>query len=202
MLDLLRDLPALIETVGLIGIFSILFAETGLLIGFFLPGDSLLFTAGFLASQDILPILPLIAGSFLAAVIGDSTGYAIGYRLGQTLYKREDSRFFKREHLTRAHAFYQKHGPKTIVLARFVPIVRTFAPVVAGAAEMHYGTFLTYNVIGGLLWAVGLPLTGYYLGSLIPDVDRYLLPIVLVIIVLSVIPALKELWPAVMKKKG
>lgn len=202
MLDFLHDIPALVEAVGLIGIYAIIFAETGLLVGFFLPGDSLLFTAGFLASQDIIGIVPLVVGCFIAAVVGDSVGYAIGKRLGGTLYRRKDSRFFRHEHLEKAKEFYAKHGPKTIVLARFIPIVRTFAPVVAGAADMNYATFLTYNLLGGLVWAVGIPLAGYYLGSLIPDVDKYLLPIVGVIVVVSVVPALKELWPALMKKKG
>lgn len=194
------DLPAFIQTVGILGTAGIIFAETGLFVGFFLPGDSLLFTAGFLASQDIFNISILVLSTVAAAIIGDSTGYWIGRRLGTRLYNRPDSRFFKKAHLEKAQDFYAKHGPKTVILARFIPIVRTFAPVVAGISRMPYATYLVYSVFGGLLWAGALPLAGYYLGSLIPDVDKYLLPIILLIIVVSLLPALKELWPAIRKK--
>jgi membrane-associated protein len=196
VLDLLKDPILLIKTVGLIGIFLIIFAESGLLIGFFLPGDSLLFTAGVLASGHIpdlqLPLVPLLVGCFLAAVIGDSVGYTFGRRVGRPLFEREDSGLFKKKYITQAQAFYEKHGSKTIVLARFVPIVRTFAPIVAGAAEMKYQTFLAFNLIGGLLWAVGVTLAGYFLGNLIPpeDVDKYLLPIIFLILLISVAPAI------------
>lgn len=182
------DLPALLELVGYAGVFAIVFAESGLLIGFFLPGDSLLFTAGFLASQDVFRIVPLILLCFIAAVSGDSVGYAFGHRIGRKIFTREDSLFFHRQHLLRAERFYAKHGGKTIVLARFLPVVRTFAPILAGVGAMRYARFLAYNVFGGFLWAVGLTLLGYFLGSLIPDIDRYLLPIVLGIIILSVLP--------------
>lgn len=194
------DLPAFIQTVGILGTAGIIFAETGLFVGFFLPGDSLLFTAGFLASQDIFNISILVLSTVTAAIIGDSTGYWIGRRLGTRLYNRPDSRFFKKAHLEKAQDFYAKHGPKTVILARFIPIVRTFAPVVAGISHMPYSTYLMFSVVGGLLWAGALPLAGYYLGSLIPNVDKYLLPIILVIIVLSILPALKEIWPAIRKK--
>jgi membrane-associated protein len=196
VLDLLKDPILLIKTVGLIGIFLIIFAESGLLIGFFLPGDSLLFTAGVLASGHIpdlqLPLVPLLVGCFLAAVIGDSVGYTFGRRVGRPLFEREDSGLFKKKYITQAQAFYEKHGSKTIVLARFVPFVRTFAPIVAGAAEMKYQTFLAFNLIGGLLWAVGVTLAGYFLGNLIPpeDVDKYLLPIIFLILLISVAPAI------------
>ena len=196
VLDLLKDPILLIKTVGLIGIFIIIFAESGLLIGFFLPGDSLLFTAGVLASGRIpdlqLPLVPLLIGCFLAAVIGDSVGYTFGRRIGRPLFEREDSGLFKKKYITQAQAFYDKHGSKTIVLARFVPIVRTFAPIVAGAAEMKYQTFLVFNLVGGLLWACGVSLAGYFLGNLIPpeDVDKYLLPIILLIVLISVAPAI------------
>lgn len=194
------DLSTFIQTVGLVGTAGIIFAETGLFVGFFLPGDSLLFTAGFLASQGIFSITVLVTATVVAAILGDSTGYWIGRRVGASLYNRPDSRFFKRAHLEKAQAFYAKHGPKTVILARFVPIVRTFAPVVAGISRMPYPTYLIFSIVGGLLWAGALPLAGYYLGSMIPNVDRYLLPIILLIIVISILPALKELWPAIRKK--
>jgi membrane-associated protein len=196
ILNLLRDPILLIRTVGLIGIYLIIFAESGLLIGFFLPGDSLLFTAGVFASGHIpgleIPIIPLLVGCFLAAVIGDSVGYAFGRRVGRPLFEREDSGLFKKKYIAQAQAFYEKHGSKTIVLARFVPIVRTFAPIVAGAAEMKYRTFATFNLLGGLLWACGVAIAGYFLGNLIPpeDVDKYLLPIIFVIVLISVAPAI------------
>lgn len=182
------DLAGIIETVGYIGLFGIVFAETGLLIGFFLPGDSLLFTAGFLASQGIFNIYILCFLMFLAAVVGDSVGYIIGHKYGKRLFKKEDSLLFHKDHLERAKAFYEKHGGKTIIIARFMPVVRTFAPVVAGIGDMKYSTFLTYNVIGGVLWAIGLPMLGYILGSSIPDVDKYLLPIIALIVLASVAP--------------
>lgn len=183
------DLTELIKTVGYLGVFGIVFAESGLLIGFFLPGDSLLFTAGFLASQGFLNIWVLTLGSFLAAVVGDSVGYTFGHKVGKRIFHREDSLLFHKDNIVKAQEFYDKHGPITIVIARFMPIVRTFAPIVAGIGDMHYTTFLMFNVLGGLLWAVGLSLAGYFLGSLIPDVDKYLLPIVLIIIFLSVAPS-------------
>lgn len=189
-------------SVGYAGIFAIIFAESGLLIGFFLPGDSLLFTAGFLASVNPLdpsqpPIfsLPaLLVGCFLAAVIGDSVGYTFGRRVGPRLFQREDSILFHKKNVLKAQAFYEKHGGKAIVLARFVPIVRTFAPIVAGVGTMEYRRFLMFNLLGGLLWAVGVTLAGYFLGSVVPDVDRYLLPIVGVIVLISVAPALYHVF--------
>ena len=185
---MLPDLETIVKTVGLFGVWGIIFAESGLLIGFFLPGDSLLFTACFLASQGFFHIALLTIGCFLAAVLGDSTGYAFGRRFGKKLFDRQNSLLFHRENLIAAQEFYKKHGKKTIILARFVPAVRTFAPIVAGIADMEYRTFLSYNLIGGLLWAVGLTMLGYTLGSVVKDVDRYLLPIVGLIIILSVAP--------------
>lgn len=182
------SLTELIPTLGYVGIAAIVFAESGLLIGFFLPGDSLLFTAGFLASQQIFDIRILTTLSCIAAVVGDSVGYAFGHSVGKKLFKKENSLFFHKDHLIKARAFYEKHGKKTIVLARFLPVVRTFAPIVAGMGDMHYPTFAAFNIIGGLLWAVGLTLAGYFLGNLVPDVDRYLIPIIALIIVLSVAP--------------
>ena len=181
-------LDTLLPAIGYLGIFVIVFAESGLLIGFFLPGDSLLFTAGFLASQNVFDIRILALLCFTAAVIGDSVGYAIGHKLGRKLFRKPDSFFFHPDHLIRAEKFYEKHGKKTIILARFLPVIRTFAPVVAGIGNMKYKTFLAYNIIGGFLWAVLLPFAGYYLGKTIPDVDKYLLPIIGLIIVLSVLP--------------
>jgi membrane-associated protein len=183
------DLPQLVQTVGYIGVFAIVFAESGLLIGFFLPGDSLLFTAGFLASQGFFNVALLAIGCFIASVVGDSVGYAFGHKVGKRLFQKKDSLLFNKDHLAKAHAFYEKHGKKTIILARFMPLIRTFAPIVAGMADMHYPTFLTYNVIGGLLWAVGVTFAGYFLGQLIPDVDKYLLPIIVLIVFVSVAPS-------------
>lgn len=182
--NLLEILPA----IGYVGILAIVFAESGLLIGFFLPGDSLLFTAGFLASQNIFNIWIIAIGTFIAAVVGDSVGYTFGHKVGRRLFHKKDSLFFHKDNLQKAEEFYEKHGKKTIILARFLPVVRTFAPIVAGIGNMEYSTFLSFNIIGGFLWAIGLSLTGYFLGSLIPDVDKYLLPIILVIIIISVAP--------------
>jgi membrane-associated protein len=180
----------LIKTGGYLLVFGFVYAESGLLIGFFLPGDSLLFTAGFLASleEPVFSLPILLIGCFLAAVLGDSTGYMFGRRVGRKLFQREDSLFFHKKNLLRAQEFYEKHGAITIVIARFMPIVRTFAPIVAGIGTMHYRRFVEFNIIGGLLWACGVTLAGYFLGNVIPDVDRYLLPIVAVIILVSVAP--------------
>jgi membrane-associated protein len=196
------DLPSLIRSVGYIGLFGIVFAESGLLLGFFLPGDSLLFTAGFLASQGYFDIAVLVLLCFVAAVLGDNFGYAFGKRVGPRIFRREDSLLFNKHNLEHARVFYEKHGGKTIILARFMPMIRTFAPILAGVGKMKYATFFFYNLAGGVLWAIGMPLAGFYLGSIIPDVDRYIIPIVLVIIILSVLPAfyhvLKE--PAVRER--
>lgn len=184
------DLVSLIKTVGYLGIFAIVFLESGLLIGFFFPGDSLLFTAGFLASQGVFDITILILGCFVFAVLGDSIGYYIGAKLGPKLFTKDHSILFQKKHLERARSFYDKHGGKTIILARFMPVIRAFAPVVAGAGKMNYRRFVAFNLVGGVLWAIGVTSAGYYLGSLIPDVDKYLLPIVGLIIIASVLPGL------------
>ena len=183
------DLISLIEAIGYAGVFGIVFAETGLFLGFFLPGDSLLFVAGFLASQEFFSITWLIIGIFLAGVLGNVFGYEFGRRIGPKIFSREDSFIFKKAHALKAQAFYEKHGPKTIFLARFMPIVRTFAPIVAGVANMRYRTFFVYNLVGSFVWTFGLVLMGYTLGSVI-DVDRFLLPIILLIVFLSFLPAL------------
>ncbi len=196
-----ENLILLIKTVGLVGVYAIIFAESGLLIGFFLPGDSLLFTAGILASQGLFDIYLLVIGVFAAAVFGDSVGYSFGKKVGPKIFSREDSMFFKKDHLNKAQAYYEKYGAKTIVLARFIPIVRTFAPIVAGAGNMHYSTFITYNLIGGALWAIGMSLAGFFLGSSIPDIDKYLLPIILLIVLLSVLPPAIEFAKGYLEKR-
>jgi membrane-associated protein len=190
------DLEEFIRTVGYIGLFGIVFAESGLLIGFFLPGDSLLFTAGFLASEGFLNPVVLIPLVVIAAITGDAVGYTFGSRVGRRLYDRPDSHWFKRRHLLAAEAFYDKHGGKTIVIARFLPVVRTFAPIVAGASNMRYRRFVLFNAIGGLLWGAGVTMAGYILGSTIPSIDRYLLPIITVIVVVSALPSIVHLLHA------
>jgi membrane-associated protein len=188
------DPQQLIRTFGTIGLILIVFAESGLLIGFFLPGDSLLFTAGLFAARGDLNIVVILIGCFAAAVLGDQVGYAFGKRVGPSLFKRKDSKLFKQEYILRADEFFERHGAKTIVLARFVPVVRTFAPILAGVGSMRYRTFLTFNIIGGFVWAVGVTLLGYLLGDAIGEdnIDKYLLPIIFVIIVISVLPAVIE----------
>lgn len=188
------DLTQLIETVGYVGIFLIIFAETGLLVGFFLPGDTLLFTAGFIASQDILNIWILIPVCFVAAVTGDAVGYAFGKRVGRNLFAKEQSRFFNPSNLVRAEAFMEKRGGLSVIMARFIPFARTFVPIVAGVSSMSYRRFLSYNVVGALLWAVGLPLAGYFLGSSIPHLDHYLIPAVIIILVVAAAPSAYHHW--------
>jgi membrane-associated protein len=189
------DLQELIKWAGPIGVAAIVFAESGLLIGFFLPGDSLLFTAGFLVQIGVMPINIhlLVFILFLAAVLGDNVGYTFGRRVGRKLFDRKNSRLFKKDHLEKAEAFYEKYGSKTILMARFIPVVRTFAPIVAGTANMHYKTFVSYNIIGGLLWAAGLTYLGYFLGDVFTnrlglDIDQVILPAVAIIILISIMP--------------
>jgi len=184
------DLESLIRSAGYFGLAAIIFAENGLLIGFFLPGDSLLFTAGFLASQGYFDIGTLTILMFLSSVVGVGVGYWFGGWTGPKLFHRPNSRFFKQENLQKAHAYYDQHGGKTVILARFIPIVRTFAPIVAGIGKMNYGRFTIYNLFGGVVWAGGLTLSGYWLGSKIPNIDTYLLPIIALIILLSISPGL------------
>ena len=191
--DLFRTLynvPELIRIGGLVGLVIIVFAETGLMLGFFLPGDSLLVTAGLFAAKGDLDILWLNVCLIAAAIVGDAVGYWIGHRTGQALYSRPNSFFFRREHLIKTHEFYERHGGKTIVIARFMPIVRTFAPVVAGAATMTYRRFVVYNALGGVLWVASMTLTGYFLGLAVPDIDRHIHIVVAVVIFLSLLPAL------------
>ena len=181
----------LIETFGTIGIILAVFAESGLLVGLFLPGDSLLITAGVLAARGNLSLPVILVGVFIAAVAGDQVGYAFGRRVGPSLFRRPDSRFFKQDHVEKARRFFAEHGPKTIVIARFVPFVRTFAPILAGVGRMQYSTFVSFNVVGGLLWGVGVTMVGYALGEAV-DVDRYLLPIIGLIILMSLAPVARE----------
>jgi membrane-associated protein len=188
----LLDPTTLLQTFGLLGAAAAVFAETGLLVGFFLPGDSLLFTAGILAAAHKLPLVLLCVVAFVAAAAGDSVGYAIGHRAGTGLYRRPDGRLVTKARLERAREFYERRGPSTIVLARFIPVIRTFAPVVAGAARMPYRRFVTYNLLGGLLWGVGVTMAGYTLGNAIPSIDRYLLPVIALIVAVSLLPLAVE----------
>ena len=171
----------------------IVFAESGLLFGFFLPGDSLLFSAGLvvaLAGRPNLGLLILVV--FLAAVLGDQVGYMFGNKVGPSIFKRPDSRFFKQENVVKSHEFFEKHGPKALILARFVPIVRTFTPILAGVSSMRYRTFVTYNVVGGAIWSVLGILLGYGLGKRFPQLETYITPIIILIIFLSLIPVFLE----------
>lgn len=178
----------LIRTFGLLGFFTVIFAESGLFFGFFFPGDSLLFTAGLLSPTLGVNIYLLAGGAILMAILGDSVGYYFGKKVGPALFVKEDSFLFKKRYLKKAAEFFAKHGPKSIILARFVPVVRTFTPILAGVGSMKYKIFLTYNIVGGIIWGGGITLLGYYLGSVIPDIDKYLVPIVLVIIAVSFVP--------------
>lgn len=193
------DLIDFIRVAGILGVTFVIFAESGLLIGFFLPGDTLLFTSGFLVSAGIfkIDIHLLVLILFLAATIGDSVGYAFGNKVGRRLYKKPDSRLFKKAHLEAAEKFYGKYGAKTIIAARFIPAIRTFAPIVAGASKMSYRTFLLFNVIGALIWAVGITYLGYYLGhwfeSMGLGIDQVLLPMLALILIVSMIPAIIHL---------
>jgi len=184
------DLMGLIQTTGYAGLFAVIFAESGLFFGFFFPGDSLLFTAGLLASQGFFKLWILVPLLILAAILGDNAGYWTGKKLGGWLMKQKDSFFFKKRYLTEAQHFYEKHGGKALILARFIPAVRTFAPIAAGIAKMKYEKFFFNNIIGGTLWAAGMTIGGYFLGRVIPNADKYLLPIVGLIIIISVIPAI------------
>ena len=189
------DPEHLLTTFGTLGFLFIIFAECGLLFGFFLPGDSLLFTAGILSSQDKLAALPvLLLGVFIASVVGNEVGYGFGLKAGPALFRRPDSRIFKQKYVEQAQEFFERHGTKTVLLARFVPVVRTFAPVVAGVGRMRHRTFLLWNVIGGLLWAVGLTTLGYVLGNRVPWVEEHLELAILAIVGLSLVPVAIEVF--------
>jgi membrane-associated protein len=201
-LHFLYDVEGLIRWGGTFLVCVIVFVETGLFVGFFLPGDSLLVSAGIFAATGHLNLAWLLLGVSLCAVVGDQVGYAIGRKAGQALYRREDSLIFRRRHLERAHEFYEKYGAKTIVIARFVPIVRTFAPAVAGAANMNYRQFVTYNVMGGLLWVWSMLLGGFWLGSAIPNISRNIHLVIGIVVVLSILPAIIEALRIRAKKKA
>jgi membrane-associated protein len=199
------DLPTLIKTFGYPLVWSIVFAESGLLVGFLLPGDSLLFVAGFLCSvqKTELDIRVMAFGCFVFAVLGDSVGYYTGKRFGRKLFDKPDSKFFKKKHLVAAEDFFEKQGKTAIILARFMPFVRTFAPIVAGIAAMRYKTFMTYNVVGGFGWGIGLTVLGYFLGKSIPaeQIDQYLIPITLAIMFISLAPSIFHILKAKQQSK-
>ncbi len=189
----------LIRDAGYVGLVAIIFAESGLFFGFFLPGDSLLLTAGLLASRDVLSLPLLIILLAPAAILGDNVGYWFGAKAGPRLFNRENSRFFKKKNLLSAKAFYEKHGGKTIVIARFMPFIRTFAPIVAGAGEMHYRRFVFFNFFGGLLWVLSMLLIGFGLGkaaaNVAPEtVDKYFLILIVAVVFISALPTLIHLW--------
>jgi membrane-associated protein len=194
----LRDVKAIIAWGGYVGLTAIIFAETGLLVGFFLPGDSLLVTAGLLASQPRFGLNPWWLGLLLtaASIAGNSVGYAIGRVSGPRLFRREESLFFKPRYLRQAHDFYERHGGKTIIIARFMPIVRTFVPVVAGAANMDHRRYTVYNVVGGVAWIWSMILTGYFLGRYIPGIDRHIETVIVVVITLSLMPGVYHWFKA------
>jgi membrane-associated protein len=188
------DVEALIKTVGYTGMFIIIFAETGLLIGFFLPGDTLLITAGLLAQRGHFEMWILIPLLFVAAVAGDAVGFEIGKHTGPRLFRRDDSRFFKKRHLERAQEFYDKHGGKTIVIARFLAFIRTFAPTVAGAAQMHYPRFAMYNFVGALAWVLSMLWLGYIFGTKVDNIEIFFTGLVVLMVVASVLPGAWHLW--------
>ncbi len=193
-----NDLERILTTWGWLGypfLFGVVFAETGLLIGFFFPGDSLLFIAGFVSSKGILNFPFMFVLLSVAAIVGDGAGYYLGKRTGPRIFTREDSFFFKKSHLRKTHEFYEKHGGKTIILARFIPIIRTFAPFVAGMADMTYVKFLSYNVFGGIGWALSMTGAGYLLGN-VPIIRRNFEKTILLIIFISVLPLFKEVLAA------
>ena len=183
----------LIKAIGIIGVFLFIFAESGLFFGFFLPGDSLLFTAGILASAGHFNVGLLFVGSFIMAILGDSFGYYFGKKVGPKIFSKPDSFFWSKNNLDKTAKFFDRHGDKAITLARFVPIVRTFTPIMAGVGQMNYRKFIFWNILGGLLWTGSMTFGGYFLGSYIKDVDKYILPIVLVIIFISFIPILFQI---------
>ncbi len=197
----LTDVQGLVQAGGYIGLAIIVFAETGLMIGFFLPGDSLLVTAGLFAAKGDLNIVVLNVLLISMAIIGDATGYYIGHKLGPALFRKEDSLFFKKKHLLATQEFYERHGGKTIIIARFVPIIRTFAPVVAGMGKMSYRRFALFNVVGGIGWVFSMTMTGYALLKLFPEAEKHIHIIILVVIFLSILPGIIEILRAKMRAK-
>lgn len=191
----------IIKAVGIIGIFLIIFAETGLFFGFFFPGDTLLFTAGILASQGFFSIGVLLIGCIIAAILGDSVGYWSGKKYGRGLFERDSGFFFKKQRLYDAELFYKKHGKSTIIIARFFPVIRTFAPIVAGIGNMSYSSFIFYNIFGGIFWTSSLLFLGYFLGEIIPNPDTYIIPIIFLIVVLSFLPIIIKMIRFKLKKQ-
>jgi membrane-associated protein len=185
----LYDVRGMIEWGGTALVCLIVFVETGMFVGFFLPGDSLLVTAGVFAGAGQIKLASLLSFVTLCAIAGDQVGYFIGWRAGKTLYERKDSRFFKKRHLESTHEFYEKYGGKTIIIARFVPIIRTFCPPVAGAAKMNYMRYLLYDIAGGFAWVWGMTLLGYTLGRTVPNIDKRIHYVIAAVIVLSLMPA-------------
>jgi membrane-associated protein len=194
------NLVELIKTFGYLGLFFIVFAESGMFFGFFFPGDSLLFTAGILASQGFLNIWVLVPLLIIAAITGDSAGYWMGNKFGSWLLRKKDSLFFKKKYLDDARVYYDKHGGKTLILARFIPAIRTFAPIVAGMAKMEYSKFLSFNIVGGIIWGAGMTLFGYTLGNILPSAEKYFLLIIAAIIIISISPGIYHLLKSRMKK--
>ena len=188
------DLVKLIQSIGYAGVVAIIFAECGLFFGFFFPGDSLLLTAGLLASRGDLSLWVLLISLPIAAILGPHVGYWFGKKVGPPIFQRENSLFFRKRNLLAAKSFYDKHGGITIVVARFMPFIRTFAPIVAGAVEMDFRQFAIFNASGGTLWAVGITLAGYFVGETVPGIDRYFLLIVALVILVSALPSLVHLW--------
>lgn len=187
------DVVQLTRAAGYIGLTAIIFCETGLFLGFFLPGDSLLFAAGLLASQNVFNIFLLAPLLIAAAILGYALAYWFGDKIGHWLLKRPDSLWFKKRYLIEAHEFYEKHGGKALIIGRLMPVVRTFLPIVAGMAEMTHRRFTLYNIIGACIWCGGISITGYYLGTAIPNIDKYILPLVVLIIIISFLPPLFHL---------
>lgn len=188
------DLLSLVQIIGYPGIFGMIFAESGLLFGIFFPGASLLFASGVLAAAGVFNIWILVSGLIVAAVLGDSVGYWFGTKVGVALYNRPDSRFYRKEYLEKTKVFFDKYGTRAIVIARFIPIVRTFAPILAGIGTMTYRTFLFYNILGAFLWAGGITLLGYYLGKTVPDAEKFILPLVALIVGITLIPLAIHWW--------
>ncbi len=199
MFDLLGSIESFLLAFGYAALFGMVFAESGLFFGFFFPGDSLLFTAGLLASQGIFDVSIVLIGVALCAIAGDQVGYWTGAKFGRGLFNKPKSFFFTPKHIEEAEAFYAKHGKKTIVFARFVPVVRTFAPIAAGMGKMEYKTFFTYNILGGILWTIIFVLAGYFAGSLFPQAGDWLTVAVLAIILISVLPLI---YKAIRARKG
>jgi membrane-associated protein len=189
-------LTDLVQAAGYLGIFAIIFSETGMPFGFIFPGDSLLFVAGLLASQGVFEIVPLLLLTTSAAILGDTVGYALGKYAGPKLFTREKGFFFSQSMVRKTEAFYARYGVRAIILSRFVPTVRTFIPMFAGVGRMRYRTFLTYNIVGALLWGTGVTYLGYALGNVFPNLEHYLLPIIIAIIIASASPLVYELWDA------